>query len=149
MGGIRLIPEDQKDHVRQTLLSFLEEPDFTVSWLVLPVLGQEASRNSADCSDCSTSTIPPGFRGPYRTPQTVDFASSDFTPEPPDLPFPSLDQCYLFHHCYGPSKYTVDDQCSSKRMEECQDPDRGASDEVLGRGIHGTGIEGDGVLGTE
>jgi len=50
----RIIPEDQKDGVRQRLLVFLEEPDFAVCSLS-PITALYRSRKLI--VDCPTSTL--------------------------------------------------------------------------------------------
>lgn len=79
----------------------------------------------------------------------MDFPTPNLTPEPPNLSFPPLDKCNLIHHSHCPGEYPLDNQRTSERMEERQDPDGGSGDEVPRGGIYGACVESDGFLGTE
>lgn len=112
-----LIPEDQKDHVRQTLLSFLEEPDFAVSCACCRRVGAKLMF----FPDRSTTAFPTGFSRPYRTSQTMDLPPKHTTPESPNLLIPLVDKRDVLYDSYRPRKHLVDDQCANQRMEERQD----------------------------
>lgn len=79
----------------------------------------------------------------------MDFVTQYLTPEPPNLLISLVDERDFIKYSYRPDQYFVDHQCPGEGMEECQDPSRSECDEITGRGVYGTGSEGDGILGTE
>jgi len=110
----RLIPEDQKEGVRQRLLAFLEEPDFSVR------RPRQIIRDEVVLMiDRPTSIVIAGNYSSYRITEPLDIVTRDSPPTAFHLSIPLIEQRLLVCDLDRAGKHTMDDQCPSEGMEEC------------------------------